>query len=360
MPNSNEYYVIGDGNCGPRAIIQSLLLEGLAYPDHKKFVCAFFRNLCQKHKKNMTAYVESPRHLSNPSVSSPFGKHDPRPASNLRDDTLYKLPLTQKLDLEKQILDFIDTYEHLESTEKNLASLIQAFIPQKRGVAPTHDHLTYMLAAYLRFDMQAEIVPTNSDTTIQQFYRDVWPDLVSMGSLPFLTPIAEIVEANGTLERNTHAAFIACYLAKHRIGYSLIDNDSSSKQADNDNYFAQREPTLSIITRTTGLHFSVEWRKPTLLASAVAQNSSDNDKVPYPPSADQANTTYYPFIFNVLSQLAMIPEGVMLVISLLLLMPRLAIRGACMFGSSVINHFSTSSDETEQNKSEHGPKLNPS
>ena len=46
--DTQEYYVIGDGNCGPRAIIQNLLLEGLANPEHKPFVCAFKRTLSKK------------------------------------------------------------------------------------------------------------------------------------------------------------------------------------------------------------------------------------------------------------------------------------------------------------------------
>ena len=50
MLMKKEYYVIGDGNCGPRAIIQSLLLEGLAYPQHKQFVCNFLRGIYQRNK----------------------------------------------------------------------------------------------------------------------------------------------------------------------------------------------------------------------------------------------------------------------------------------------------------------------
>ena len=264
MLTKKEYYVIGDGNCGPRAIIQSLLLEGLAYPQHKQFVCHFLKNIYQKNKDNAQLYVEySPP--SSPLLVDPlFGKCDPRPKSNLYEDTTYRLPLVQKAGLEQQILEFIDTYEKMEPTEESLALLIQKCMPETRGVSPTHDHLIYLLAAYLRFDMNTEMSVVTNKQNIQRFNNEVLPDLIEMGRLGYRPLIDDVIEANHTLERNTDAAFIACYLAMCGIGYVLLDIKSQSELANNVIYFKEKQPVLYLTTLTTGLHFSVQWQKPML------------------------------------------------------------------------------------------------
>ncbi len=265
-----EYYVIGDGNCGPRAIIQSLLLEGLAYPQHKQFVCNFLRGIYQRNKGRTEPYTQDSRHLSSLALDDIFGKYDPRPKPNMSEDTLYRLPLNQKTNLENQILTFINTYEKMEPTENNLNLLIERFIPQDRGVPPTHDHLIYLLAAYLRFDICVEMCEKNLDSTIQTFYREILPDLTEMGRLGYRTPIDEVIVSNNTLEKNTDSAFTASYLAKYGIGYLLLDRDSKGQIANNDIYFKSKQPTLSLIMLTTGLHFSIHWSNPLLSIRPLA------------------------------------------------------------------------------------------
>ena len=133
--------------------------------------------------------MEDLRHLSSLALDDIFGEYDPRPKPNMSVDTLYRLPSNQKNSLEKQILTFINIYEKMEPTEKNLNLLIEKFIPQIRGVPPTHDHLIYLLAAYLRFDICAEMCEENLDSTIQTFYREILPDLTEMGRLGYRPPI---------------------------------------------------------------------------------------------------------------------------------------------------------------------------
>lgn len=260
MQTKNEYYVIGDGNCGPRAIIQNLLLEGIAKPEHKQFVCDYLRGLYLRNKANLTPYVNHPRHVSHPRKDNKFGAHDPRPSPNLYNDNLYRLPLGKKNDLEQQLISFLDMYEKLDATEENLNLLIEKLMPKTRGVPPTHDHLIYLLAAYLRFDMNREIDPNSDDPIIQWFYANIVPLLAIGGTLS----VNEIIEFNGILERNTHASFIACYLAKYEIGYLLLDRGAQYEVANNQQYFTANQPKLSLVTLTTGLHFSVQWNKPEL------------------------------------------------------------------------------------------------
>ena len=88
---------------------------------------------------------------SEPMANEIFGKQDPRPKTNMHEDTIYRLPLKQKKILEQQIEDFINTYKKIETNEQNLDLLIEKLFPSTRGIAPTHDHLIYLLATYLRF-----------------------------------------------------------------------------------------------------------------------------------------------------------------------------------------------------------------
>ena len=255
MQAKSEYYVMGDGNCGPRAVIQNLLLEGLAYPAHRLFVCAFLRGLCERQGDNPEPYVHSNRYLNSPLDDTIFGEHDPRP-----DNDLHRLPHNKKDRLKNQVLMFINTYETLATTEENLDLLISKFIPNARGVRPTHDHLIYLLAAYLRFDMATEISRKNQD---YQTILNGLQEEVNSGATS--NSFDDIINANNTLEENIHAALMGRYLANHKIGYVLRHINDKFEMANNEPYLMS--PELSLNQLTTGLHFSFQWDRPRLAAT---------------------------------------------------------------------------------------------
>ena len=58
-----EYFTIADNNCGPRAIVQSLLLEGFGNPRQREFVCAFLRRIVDNHKSSNEPYETNDRFL---------------------------------------------------------------------------------------------------------------------------------------------------------------------------------------------------------------------------------------------------------------------------------------------------------
>ncbi len=260
MQAKSEYYVMGDGNCGPRAVIQNLLLEGLAYPAHRLFVCDFLRGLCERHGDNPEPYVDSLRYLDSPLDDTIFGEHDPRPQPNNVDDDVHRLPPNKKDRLKNQVLMFINTYEALTTTEENLDLLMSKFIPQKRGIRPTHDHLTYLLAAYLRFDMVTEI------STKKQDYQMILNGLqYEVDSNTTSNSLDQIINTNQILEGNIHAALMGRYLANHNIGYVVHHINNKYEMTNNEPFLTS--PKLQLTQLSTGQHFSFQWERPKLAAN---------------------------------------------------------------------------------------------
>lgn len=100
-----------------------------------------------------------------------------------------------------------------------------------------------------------------------------------MGEAGASTNIEEIIETKQMLEKNMHAAYMACYLAKHGIKFTLRHKEHQCTLAENNNYFESERPLhkpISITTLTTGLHFSVQWSRPNICRKGenVTENKS--------------------------------------------------------------------------------------
>ena len=167
MLSPKEYNVMGDGNCGPRAIIQNLLLEGFTSIQSKGFVSAFFTGIVERNEHNTQLYRDY--HSSSLIIDPIFGCGDPRPPKSDYKDEVYRLPSELRGALKEQLQTFIATYQTMDATSGNLDLLIDKFMPKQRGHAPSHDHLIYMLAAYLRFDMYSVMNASEEIEPIKTF-----------------------------------------------------------------------------------------------------------------------------------------------------------------------------------------------
>ena len=137
---------IGDGNCGPRSIIQGLLLLGLLH-NQQEFVYQTLHNLYSRNCDNLLPYEDYTSYAALP--------NDPRyPVGQ----GSVRLPLSQKQGLEEHVIHFLNTYRTLQATPQSLAYVqnimpLKKYGPERRR--PQHDYILYLLAAYLRFDVAA-------------------------------------------------------------------------------------------------------------------------------------------------------------------------------------------------------------
>jgi len=195
---------IGDGNCGPRAVIQSLLLRGMLH-DQQAFVYEFLQGLCLRHQDNVEPYMDYQAHQALPK--------DPRPPVG---QGPVRLPLSQQKAASQEVLAFLECYKAFSVTSKTLAH-IRAFMPLhgNNRVRPKQDHIIYLLAAYLRFDIVAHI---------DQVRNDVPPQKLGIDQTQFdnLSACLAVVDEDplddfSTLEMNTNFQITGSYFAVHDI-----------------------------------------------------------------------------------------------------------------------------------------------
>ncbi|MCR9191107.1 MAG: hypothetical protein NXI01_00410 [Gammaproteobacteria bacterium] len=195
---------IGDGNCGPRAVIQSLLLRGMLH-HQQQFVYDFLHGLCLRHQDNVAPYKDYQPYQAFPKdPRHPVGKGPVR------------LPLSQQKAASQEVLDFLDCYKEFSTTSKSLAH-IRGYMPLygKYRVRPEKDHIIYLLAAYLRFDIVAHI---------KQVINKGRPNEAGIAQTQFenLTAGLAVADENvlgdlATLEMNTDFQITGSYFAAHNI-----------------------------------------------------------------------------------------------------------------------------------------------
>ncbi len=264
-----EYFTIGDNNCGPRAIVQSLLLEGFGNPLQRRFVCDFLIGIFARNKSSELPYARpgsDNRYLPGRLLvgRALFGCSDPRRPYDRINEDVNRLPLNQKGQLEQQVENFIRTYESLATTLDNFNLLVEAFMPLDHGVRATHDHIIYLLAAYVRFDMNRVLdEKTNPHPYVQHFNANarevlIVADCLYLPDKDGKTNSQNIIEANRILERSVHFPFAICYLATQNIGAQLINKMGRNKVDDCYNVAPDLNPVLFLTILTTGNHFSVQ------------------------------------------------------------------------------------------------------
>ena len=194
---------IGDGNCGPRSMIQSLLLQGLLH-NQQEFVYQFLYQLYTRHHDNIQPYTEYAPYTALP--------NDPRyPVGQ----GSVRLPLAQKQELNAKIIKFLNTYHTLQATPESL-TYIQNYMPHygPGRMRPQCDYIIYLLAAYLRFDMVAHIHQNKEQRPakagISQIRFDNLQNCLAVADDDMLGDL-------GSLERNTNLQVTGWYFAEQQI-----------------------------------------------------------------------------------------------------------------------------------------------
>ena len=193
----------GDGNCGPRSIIQSLLLKGVLQ-NQQEFVYQFLYHLYSNHKDKLQPYEKYAPHNIVPT--------DPRPP--LGQGTV-RLPHASKGQLETDLITFLDRYRHLPQTPESLA-YIQSHMPVygPGRVRPVRDPILYLLAAYLRFDIISHINQTPAN-------RPEEPGIAQnrFDRLQLCLAVADdnMLDDLATLEKNTNLQVTGWYFADKQI-----------------------------------------------------------------------------------------------------------------------------------------------
>ena len=254
-----EIFTIADNNCGPRAIVQSLLLKGFVNPHERKFVCQFLRAIVARHKESKFPYVEPQfgnRYLSRDECVEKelVGRSDPRPPYDTINDNIERLPLNQKKELEQQVEIFIDKYERLELTPANWDLLVSTLMPsaETRGCRPTHDHIIYLLAAYFRFDMYQELFETKLEHQFVKAFNDE-----HLSVMQFEEGFDDFRNNTFILDKPIDVRYAVCYLATKSIGLIVLSNGSVS--ANSSLFFNQElQPKFSLTLLGNGLHFSAQ------------------------------------------------------------------------------------------------------
>jgi hypothetical protein len=143
----------GDGNCGPRAVIQSLLAQAILQ-DKKVWVINFIRELIHRNE----ARVKNAYHLDKPATFDPFIAHYETLAfeqlATFAQDFFIKKAEPSKTDdflnqdVQEKVHTLLDRQPSLESTDE-----LNAILEPVNHSPDDNDYVLYYLNACLRQDM---------------------------------------------------------------------------------------------------------------------------------------------------------------------------------------------------------------
>lgn len=329
----------GDNNCGPRAIIQSLLLRGVT-TGRRQDVIAFLEGIFERQSGTLLKAAEEP----NTKVIETLNR--------MEFDAFCEAYMSDTLDLDV----FIRTY----------FSLMTAGKVDK----PHHDKVCYFLAACLRFDIATELrdgPPTEAGVT--QYELEQWEgrDMfelqteLNLGAIRSYFPNHNLQLAvsvanqsvpdpsKPTIKKFTEWGISSQdqYSSPPGEGYLQLDINQGS------NHFEVRVmPSLDGLARRA--HLQAERSEVAVKASGnpmagagagCAAPKSAHDGFFKPTIAANPkpaeDTIDWSFYLKCLSGLAMVSGGAMLVVGLLLPLPGLAIAGACLLAAGVVGYASS-------------------
>ena len=278
IENSSRYDAcidsIGDGNCGPRSIIQALLLHGiLGSAEQQQFVTDFLKRLYDD-------FCDDPR-MTKDYSNERF--------TAAKETETYPLQYsTQK----RELAAFIRNYGALSKTRESL-SYLQSLMPISAIEAESRrcsryaekDYLLFSLAAYLRFDMK-------------RYFNEVSgpvKDLLDIMALAADENDPDI----GELHTNIDMGIFEAYLSAKGITLEKYAQQQRniSKQEPLSAIAAQKEQTkkhLSIAMCKVGPHFVmlVDSKEDRLRLEADHEARGSSEILSKTPPAPSKTSTY--------------------------------------------------------------------
>ena len=170
LDNINKITIKGDGNCGFRAIVQALLINGITN-DKRSDVIQFLRNI---YKKSNNEFIENLEH-STKSIIEDLKQQNinlqnelqtiPNSSYNNAYDKIMYQSIQTLIRINDQKIRNISQYvalndatfeafitEYAAVAKENIAPFTDKYFITKADVVPEGDNAIYNLAGYLRYD----------------------------------------------------------------------------------------------------------------------------------------------------------------------------------------------------------------